>query len=69
MGYDMNRRTFLGSLGALAAAEVTNVNASMARGGAPPAPLDVRLISAGHFVDDISACIGGTPASTSNCIS
>jgi copper transport protein len=66
--------TFVNGQG-LAAAEVTNVNASMARAGGPPTPLEMRLISSGHFVADAGslppgmyrvtvAAGGGVPAST-----
>jgi copper transport protein len=46
--------TFVNSQG-LAAAEVTNIDASIARAGAPAAPLEMRLISSGHFVADAGA--------------
>lgn len=51
--------TFVNAQG-LAASEVTNVNVSMARGGAPPTSLDMRLISAGHFVADAGTLPPGT---------
>ncbi len=44
----------------LAAAEVTNMTASMARAGGPPAPLEMRLLSAGHFVADAGSLSAGT---------
>ena len=43
--------TFVDAQG-LAASEVTNVHVDMARESAAPAPLEMRLISAGHFVGD-----------------
>jgi cytochrome c biogenesis factor len=43
--------TFVNSQG-LAAAEVTNVDALLAPTGAPATPLEMRLISSGHFVAD-----------------
>jgi copper transport protein len=43
--------TFVNTQG-LAASEVVNASASLARGAAPPQPLDMRLLSAGHFVAD-----------------
>ena len=66
--------TFVNPQG-LAAAEVANATASIARGGGPPTPLDMRLLSAGHFVADAGslpagayrievAAGGGTPVST-----
>jgi copper transport protein len=51
--------TFVNAQG-LAASEVTNVNVSMARGGTPPTPLDMRLISTGHFVADAGTLAPGT---------
>ena len=51
--------TFVNAQG-LAAAEVTNVNASMARAGGPLTPLDMRLLSAGHFVADAGSLPAGT---------
>jgi copper transport protein len=51
--------TFANSQG-LAAAEVTNVSASMGRAGGPLTPLDMRLLSAGHFVADAASLPAGT---------
>jgi len=51
--------TFVNAQG-LAAAEVANATASIARGGAPPVPLDMRLLSAGHFVADAGSLPAGT---------
>ncbi len=43
--------TFVNAQG-LAAAEVVNTSVSMARAGAPPTAVDMRLLSPGHFVGD-----------------
>lgn len=51
--------TFVNAQG-LAAAEVTNVNVSVARGDSAPTPLDMRLLSAGHFVADTPSLATGT---------
>jgi copper transport protein len=51
--------TFVNAQG-LAAAEVANATASIARGGAPPTPLEMRLLSAGHFVADAGSLPAGT---------
>jgi hypothetical protein len=67
--------TFVNAQG-LAAPEVTNVTVSLARAGSPPSPLDMRLLSPGHFVADAGtlapgryqiavAAGGGVQASTS----
>jgi copper transport protein len=66
--------TFVNAQG-LAAAEVANVNASISRGGGSATPLEMRLLSAGHFVADTGSLAvgmyrievatgGGTQAST-----
>jgi copper transport protein len=51
--------TFANAQG-LAAAEVTNVNASMERTGAAATPLEMRLLSPGHFVADAGKLPPGT---------
>jgi len=51
--------TFVNGQG-LAAAEVTNANASMARTGGPSTALDMRLLSPGHFVADAGTLPPGT---------
>jgi len=51
--------TFVNAPG-LAAAEVANATGALARSGAPPTALEMRLLSAGHFVADAGTLSAGT---------